>query len=304
MTARMALSRVATGLLALVVGTPAFGMAQGLKVCLEQGAAPLSSPEHQGMDTVAATLVAEWLGRALEIVWYEGEDDEEASSAAQVNALLAAGLCQIAGGYPLVADGLRTPFAAEFPLEFPDGSRRFVTLGKPIHTLPYRAFGYRVILAPPRQDKTVSRLGDLSGMRILAEQNSLADNLLLSHDGGALRADVVHVPMLDEAGVLGALVGGRGDAALIEGPQFEALKLANPSTALRDSGYQHPLMINVGFVALETQRALVDLFDEAIEDLLAEGDLEAAIQELGYRYQAPVEPQVLPPLTYKLLAQP
>lgn len=65
---------------------------------------------------------------------------------------------------------------------------------------------------------------------------------------------------------------------------------------------QTPLQINVGFVALATQRGLVELFDVALEDLRDSGDIEAAFSRLGYRYNALVEPVVLPPLTWRLLA--
>ena len=111
------------------------------------------------------------------------------------------------------------------------------------------------------------------------------------------------VPMA-QAGVLAALARGDGDAALVEGPQFDAWRAAHPDGTLRDSGYRHALRVNVGFVALDVQRGLVELFDEAIADLLESGDLEAAFAKQGYALQKPVEPVVLPPLTQRLLGQP
>lgn len=285
---------------ALLAG-PAFGMGQGLKVCLESGPPPVSSKERGGIDLAVAQQVADWLGRPLEIVWYEVEDDADSSPAAQVNGLLSAGVCQLAGGFPLVSDGLRVPLTEKYPLVLPDGSRRFVTLGTLIHTAPYRSVDFRVVLGASADMRTVSKLDDLRGLRLLAEQNSLADHLLLAHGGGVLRPDVVHVPML-QAGVLAALEKGDGAAALVEGPQFDAYKQAHPDSSLRDGGYRHPLQVNVGFVGLDTQRGLVDLFDEAISDLLAEGDIEAEFARLGYRFLKPVEPSVLPPLTLRLLA--
>lgn len=298
MSARRNLRRGLLGALALLAG-PAFGMGQGLKVCLESGTPPLSSEARGGIDLAVARQVADWLGRPLEIVWYEVEDDADASPAAQVNGLLSAGVCQLAGGYPLVSDGLRVPLTDKYPVVLPGGTRRFVTLGTPIHTAPYRSVDFRLVLAAGK--RAVSSLDDVRGLRLLAEQNSLADNLLLAHGGGVLRPDVVHVPML-QAGVLAALEKGDGDAALVEGPQFDAYKQAHPGSALRDSGYRHPMQVNVGFVALDTQRGMVDLFNEAIADLLAEGDIEAEFARQGYRFQKPVEPVVLPPLTLRLLA--
>lgn len=282
---------------------PAFGMGQGLKVCLESGPPPLSSKEQGGIDMAVAQQVADWLGRPLEIVWYEGEDDSDASPAAQINGLLSAGECQLAGGFPLVSDGLRAPFNTKYPLMLPDHTRRFVTLGTLIHTTPYRSVDFRVVLGTGAGKRAVNGLDDLRGLRLLAEQNSLADHLLLAHGGGVLRPDVVHVPML-QAGVPAALEKGDGAAALVEGPQFDAYRQAHPDSSLQDSGYRHPLQVNVGFVALDTQRGLVDLFNEAIPDLLAEGDIGAEFARLGYRFLKPVEPVVLPSLTLRLLAQP
>lgn len=287
-------------LAAAVLTGPAFGMGQGLKVCLESGAAPLSSETHEGMDLAATRLVADWLGRPLEIVWYEGDDDADASPAAQVNGLLSAGLCQIAAGFPLVSDALRAPPSAPYPLELPDHSRRFVRLGTLVHSAPYRVVDYRLILGQSAGNAAVASLDDVKGLRLLADQNSLADNLLLAHRGGVLRDRIVHVPL--PVGALAALAKGDGDAALVEGPQFDAWRAAHADPALRDSGYRHPLRVNVGFVALDVQRGLLELFDQALADLLEGGDIEAAFTKLGYRFDKPLEPVVLPPLTQRLLA--
>jgi hypothetical protein len=289
-------------LAAAVVAGPAFGMGQGLKVCLESGAAPLSSEAHEGVDLAVTRLVADWLGRPLEIVWYEGEDDADASPAAQVNGLLSAGLCQVAAGFPLVSDALRAPPSTPYSLKLPDRSRRFVKLGTLVHSTPYRAVGYRLILGQSAGRSAVASLDDAKGLRLLADQNSLADNLLLAHGGGVLREHIVHVPL--PVGALAALAKGEGDAALVEGPQFDAWRAAHPDGALRDSGYRHPLRVNVGFVALDVQRGLLELFDQALADLLEGGDIEAAFTRLGYRFEEPVEPVVLPPLTQRLLLAP
>jgi hypothetical protein len=288
-------------LAAAVVAGPAFGMGQGLKVCLESGPPPLSSDTHEGIDLIATRAVADWLGRPLDIVWYRVEDDADASPAAQVNGLLSAGVCQLAGGFPLVSDALRAPSDVPWPVELPDGSRRFVKLGTLMHGAPYRSVDYRLILGKSAPKSAVAGLDEIKGWRLLAEQNSLADNLLLAHGGGALRADVIHVPML-QSGVLAALAKGDGDAALVEGPQFDAYRAAHADSALRDSGYRHPLRVNVGFVALDVQRGLLELFDQALEDLLESGDIDAAYARLGYGLQKPVQPVVLPPLTQRLLA--
>ncbi len=281
----------------------ALGMGQGLKVCLESGPPPLSSGAHEGVDLAVTRAVAQWLGRPLEIVWYEVEDDADSLPAAQINGLLSAGVCQLAGGVPLVSDGLRAPAATPVPVELPDGGRRFVKPGALMHTTPYRAVDFRVVLNRTADVDTVTGLDALRGVRVLAEQGSLADHLLLAHGGGVLRADVVHVPMR-QAGVLAALARGTADAALVDGPQWDAYRAAHPDTALRDSGYRHPLQINVGFVALATERGRVELFDVALDDLRGSGDIEAVFDRLGYRYNAPVEPVVLPPLTVRLLAAP
>lgn len=289
-------------LVAAVLAGPAFGMGQGLKVCVESGAAPLSSEAQDGMDLAATRLVADWLGRPLEIVWYEGEDDADASPAAQVNGLLSAGLCQVAAGFPLVSDALRAPApSAPYPLVLPDRSRRFVQLGTLAHSAPYRAVDYRLILGKSAGVSAVASLDEVKGLRLLADQNSLADNLLLAHGGGVLREHIVHVPL--PVGALVALARGDGDAALVEGPQFDAWRAAHADSALRDSGYRHALHVNVGFVALDVQRGLLELFDQAIADLLESGELDAAYSRLGYALQKPVEPVVLPPLTQRMLGQ-
>ncbi|GAB4353108.1 MAG: transporter substrate-binding domain-containing protein [Immundisolibacter sp.] len=300
MTARR---RILAGVLlaAMLQAGPVLGMGQGLKVCLESGPPPLSAGSHEGVDLAVTRAVADWLGRPLEIVWYEVEDDADSSPAAQINGLLSASVCQLAGGVPLVSDVLRVPAVTPVPVELPDGERRFVKLGTLMHAKPYRSVDYRLILGKSAAKTAVANLDQVKGWRLLAEQNSLADNLLLAHGGGVLRADVIHVPMR-QGGVLAALARGGGDAALVEGPQFDAWRAAHPDGALRDSGYRHPLRVNVGFVARDVQRGLLELVDEALAALLESGDVAAAFERLGYRYEKPVEPLVLPPLTLRLLA--
>ncbi len=299
MTRRARTLALAAGLL---VAAPAW--AQGpllpLRLCLEQGPPPLSSPAG-GADAQIAQAVADRLGQPLERVWYDLEDDDDASTSAQVNALLAAGMCQLVGGVALTQDALRPPPVKTFRMQLPDRSRRSVVLGTLIHSQPYRAVGYVVALAAG--GKPVAELGDLRGRRIVAEQGSLTGYLLLGYQGGVLRPDIHQInPRTQDLFAL--LAAGTADAALVERQRFDVYQAEHPQVALRDSGYRPGLQLNLGFVALDSEAPLIGRVDAAIRYLTQSGELAAITQGHGLSYQAPSEPVLLPPLTHRLLAAP
>lgn len=281
-------------------GTLAEADVRPLRVCLEQGPTPLSSAAG-GADARIAQAVADRLGRPLDPVWYDLEEDDDASTSAQVNALLAGGVCELVGGVALTQDALRPPLTKAYRMRLPDGTRRSVLLGKLIHSRPYRAIGYMVTVAAGA--KPVAALDDLCGQRVLAEQGSLTGHLLLAYRGGVLRSDISEInPRTQD--LFDLLAAGQGDAALVERQRFDAFRASHPRAALSDSGYRSQLRLNLGYLALDTEVVLMTQVDDAILHLTQGGELASITESYGLSYQSPGEPVLLPPLTNRLLAEP
>src|SRR5690242_9503532 len=93
---------------------PAARAADTLTVCLDEDI-PIYSVHHgeesKGFDLAVARAVAEHLGRALKIQWFETKLDEDSSTTLAANALLSDGRCNLVGGYPLLGDALGKPGA-------------------------------------------------------------------------------------------------------------------------------------------------------------------------------------------------
>ena len=103
----------ALGWFAAATGLPALADAP-LRVCLQADDPPLSSRrsgEAGGFDVAVTKLIAERLGRPLEIQWFTTRDDPDSNPVTEADALLSDGHCMLVAGYPLVADQLGRPRA-------------------------------------------------------------------------------------------------------------------------------------------------------------------------------------------------
>jgi hypothetical protein len=87
------------------------------------------------------------------------------------------------------------------------------------------------------------------------------------------------------------------DATLVELRRFDAYRATHPGTKLTPSGYYFPIGFNIGFVGLSTDRGLIDHVDQAIAELLENGELPALARTAGVTYQPPRQPNVSPEVT-------
>lgn len=287
-------------LLLLLLPATGWGFGAPLTLCLEENSAPFSSP-NGGIDNDIGQLLADELGRPLQIVWFQSEDGDEGSSANQINALLSSGLCELVGGFPLATDSLTPSPAKTYPLELPDQGRKLIRLKGIDHSLPYFSVSYALILGRGQQGLEINSLDNLTSLRVIAEQNSIADLLLMAHRGGMLRTKIIHSNPRTE-NLLDLLAASHGEAAWIERHRFEAWKQQHPKTDLTDSGYSHELKVNLGFALRADMIFLRDRVNEALSDLMDDAEIEKIVTSKGFSYQPPEEPLVLPPISQRLFA--
>ncbi|MFB9263826.1 substrate-binding periplasmic protein [Bradyrhizobium erythrophlei] len=300
-------------LLAGAMVTTAQAADEPLKVCLDEDLPPLSAHHRgkpdSGFDVALAQTIAERLGRPLKIQWFESKLDEDSSPALEANALLSDGRCSLVGGYALTKDslvvpGVKTARLPDFDGATRDDRRRRIPVGVLIHSQPYNYSPMTVVLGPKARDKIKERkiagIGDLAGLRIAIESGTLGDAVLMTFDKGKLIDDITHL-VPGRSDLLGDLDRGEYDATLLDLRRFDAYRAGHPDTKIAPSGYYYPIGANRGYVALETDKALLEAVNKVLSDLQGAGTIAQLGQAAGLTYLAPREPIILGDVWLKVL---
>jgi ABC-type amino acid transport substrate-binding protein len=302
----------AVGLASVLVAglTPLASRAQQpLTVCMAENNPPLSWKSKNssgGFDVLLAQALADELKRPLRILWFEPEIDKESSLTLQVNALLSASLCDLVSSYMLYAPALGAPTAGKARPPDYEGAKRkrereFVMLGHLIASDPYVASPLAIVLGPDAKNKTIASLDALRGLRIGTIASSLGGVLLAGYKNGVLRSQVQSLGLDDD--VFAELEKGRFDVAFAPLNRFDAYRNTHPQTALAASGYLHPFRFNLGFVAREEQRELIDALNRFLAAAAKQNRLERLAHQANLTYVAPTAPSVQPALTTRTLMQ-
>ncbi len=274
-----------------------------LHVCLETDHPPFSSATgpDRGIDHEISARVATALARPLRVDWFDssGGSDEEIQMAHRASRLLAATGCDLIAGYPLTRDGLMAPTGR---LPAPSASRETsgpARTGRLLASQPYLSLPLTVVSAG--EGLVIDSLDDLIGGRVAVERGSLASAIASVHAGAALRERLLRVSFEGDS-IFEVLENGAADAALIERHRFELYRARTPTTRLRDTGYRHPLAVNIGFIGRDP--SLLAALDDALRLLLADGRIAEIVEAHGLGYSPPMAPAILPRLTPPLLARP
>jgi ABC-type amino acid transport substrate-binding protein len=271
-----------------------------LKVCLDENLPPLSMHQRgkpdSGFDVALAQAVAGRLGRPLKIQWFESKLDESSSPALEANALLSDGRCALVGSYALTRDSLKVPGVKtaklpDFEGATRDDRRRRVPVGVLAPSEPYVYSPLTVVLGEKARGRTISGVGDLSGLRIAIESGTLGDAILMTFENGRLIDHITHL-VPGRYDLLGALNGGEFDATLLDLGRFDAYRAAHPDTKLAASGYYYPIGVNRGYVGLASDPALAAV-NKALSDLQAAGTIADLAKAAGLTYLPPVQPAIL-----------
>lgn len=275
------------------------GRAEGaLEVCLDKAALaapPKGEAETHGFDHAVARALARRLGRTLAVRWYETETDRDDNPVSQVNALLSDGRCRLVLGQPLFAGAFGRPRAERARLPDHDGAkpedrRRWVKLGELAAGRGYRFDPLAVVLAPGVARREIRSLADLKDLRLVAEEGTLADAVLMMYGGGVLVGRITHVT--PGRGLFEGMERGEYDATLVELHRLDDHRVRHPGTGLSWSGHAHSIGFNVGPVALAGEAPLVAAVNAAIGEMLAQGELPALARAAGLTYLPPREPNI------------
>ncbi|MCC8937734.1 transporter substrate-binding domain-containing protein [Bradyrhizobium sp. Arg68] len=280
-----------------------------LKVCLDEDVPPLSAHHRgkpdSGFDVVLAQTIADRLGRPLKIQWFESKLDEDSSPALEANALLSDGRCALVGGYALTKDslvvpGVKTAKLPDFDGATRDDRRRRIPVGVLMPSQPYIYSPMTIVLGPKAKDRKITDIGDLAGLRLAIESGTLGDAILMTYEKGKLIDDITHL-VPGRSDLLGELERDAFDATLLDLRRFDAHRAVHPDTRITASGYYYPIGSNRGYVALETDKALLDAVNKVLSDLQSTGKLAELGKAAGLTYLPPREPAILGDVWLKIL---
>lgn len=269
-----------------------------LRVCLDKKASSAMRPgsKADGFDLGVAQAVARRWGRGVSVQWFETETDRDNNPAAQVNALLSDGRCQLVGGLPLFAGAIGDPPSERARLPGFDGAkpedrRRWVPLSKLAASRGYRFDPLVVVLGPGMERTTIGSLRELKVARLGVEEGTLADAILMMYDGGLLISRIEHIA--PGRGLFDRMEQGEFDATLAELHRFDEHRAQHPDTKLSSSGHFHSIGFNIGFVGLASDMPLIAEVNVAIGEMLAQDQFPAIAQAAGLTYVAPRVPDIL-----------
>jgi ABC-type amino acid transport substrate-binding protein len=303
---------VAVAVLSLTVVQPAYAQspAAPLKVCIQEDNSPLSLKRRAGFtgfDIDLANALAAELKQPLKIIPFEAELEKEASIANDVNAMLSMGVCDLVSGYALYASALGAPATLTArPPEYDGGIRRkrdrpIITLQPLTASVPYLSQPLAAVARDAATAGALNSLRDFEERKAGAIAGTVAGAVLTLYRNGMLKKDLVSVGQRED--LLDQLEQGVFDVALVPVGKFDAYKKRKPQTSLTLGKYRHSLSTNIGFVALQSNQALLDKVNAFIASVNQDGRLAKLAEGTGMTYVAPTEPAVLPPITMRILRE-
>jgi ABC-type amino acid transport substrate-binding protein len=300
---------------ALAVMTAMPGMAaadqsaEALTVCLNKDNKPfsyLTAGQAGGFDLAVAQAVARRLNRPLEVRWYEKERRRRGPVSVKTSVLVASGVCQLVGGFPLVQSSLERPAGGEETTLPPVDGMGEETRKKPLKGAQlFASHGYHFAAVTPilgqRVSTEVRSLDDLQPYRIVNRPASSGDLIAMAYKKGKLLKNASHVNI--DVDPLDAVAKGDADITIAESHRFDMYKLDNPQTPLRASGLMLPIGFNLGFVTTQEHADLLRDVNAALEALLKSGELDKAARSEKLTFIPPVQPYVRTGLGLEKMAE-
>lgn len=289
---------VKQGLALAVAALTCGASAQDLRVCMAENNAPMSyqvKREMRGLDVPVVQAIADHLKRPLKIIPFESELDDESNLSQEVNALLSSDICDLVSGFPLIEQDLgaslkpvsRTP---DYP-----GAKRFrerpwIKLGTLVASDAYQGVVLTLAVADERWAKLT--LQDVGQARLGATAGTLSGAATMLFNSGQWRPRVLNLSRDDDP--LQALKDGKVDAVLVSQSRLDNWQRQHPTSKVRSTGYQHPLRMHLGLVALQEQSDLLAQANQVIQAARSDGRLQQWAQIQGVTYVAPLAPEVRP----------
>lgn len=290
-------------LLAALLSGAALAQPAPLTVCVAADNAPLShlvGTQPRGLDLRIAQAAADALGRPLKVLPFETAFEKESTLSHEVAALLSAGLCDAASGFPLLTDDFGPPTRASSRTpDYPGAKRKrerpYVTLQAMSPSRAYISAALGVVLpagAPP-----LDRLADLGERRLAVVSGTLGGSMAMSWKHGALRSRVVSLnqresPLDELARPTTSGATPRFDAVLLPLALFDGWRVQHPGALLVAAGWRRSIGVNLGFVTLASDTTVRPALDAVITQALANGSLARWAADEGVSWSAPGQPEV------------
>lgn len=287
---------------AVLLAGAAQAQQQPLTVCVAADNPPLShlvGGQARGLDVRIAQAAADALGRPLKLVPFETSYEKESSLAREVAALLSAGVCDAASGFPLLRadlapaadDKARTP---DFPGAKRKRERPFIPLQPLAASRAY--LGAALGVVQPAGAPPLDRLGDLGERRIGVVTGTLGGIVAMGWKHGALRSRLVSLGQkeqpLDELAAPAGTAPRRFDALLLPLALFDGWLVQHPGAPLAAAGWRRSIGVNLGFVTLAADAAVRPALDAVIARGLADGSLARWAVDEGVSWSPPAAPDV------------
>lgn len=287
---------------ATLLCSAALAQPQPLTVCVAADNPPLShmvNGQPKGLDLRIAQAAADSLGRPLKVVPFESEYEKESTLAHEIAALLSAGLCDAASGFPLLTGdfGPPTRASARTP-DYPGAKRKrdrpYVTLQAMAPGRGYVSVALGVVL--PAGGAPLDKLTDLGERKMGVISGTLAGTVAMGWKFGTLRKQLVSLNQretpLDEMAQAPAGSALRFNAVMLPLALFDGWRLQHPGATLVAAGWRRPIGVNLGFVTLQTDTAVRPAIDAVVTRALADGSLQRWAVEEGVTWSPPVQPDV------------
>jgi len=280
----------------------ALAQPQPLTVCVAADNPPLShlvNGQPRGLDLRIAQAAADSLGRPLKVLPFETEYEKESSLAHEVAALLSAGVCDAASGFPLLTGEFGPPTrpnsrTPDYPGAKRKRERPYITLQAMAPGRAYLSAALGAVL--PAGAAPLDKLGDLGDRKMGVTSGTLAGTVAMGWKFGTLRKQLVSLNQreapLDE---LARPVSGatpRFDAVMLPLALFDGWRLRHPGASLVAAGWRRSIGVNLGFVTLQSDTAVRPAIDAVITRALADGSLQRWAGEEGVTWSPPVQPDV------------
>jgi hypothetical protein len=272
-------------------------------VCMAADNAPLShqvGDQPRGLDLRIAQAAADTLGRPLKVLPFETAFEKESSLTHEVAALLSAGLCDAASGFPLLADDFGPPTRASSRTpDYPGAKRKrerpYISLQAMSPSRAYIGAALGVVLRAGAP--ALDRLTDLGERRIGVVSGTLGGAVAMGWKQGALRSRLVSLGQkeqaLDElAAAPAAGATRRFDGVMLPLALFDGWLVQHPRAPLVAAGWRRAIGVNLGFVTLASDTTVRPALDAVISRALADGSLARWAAEEGVSWSAPSQPEV------------
>lgn len=270
-----------------------------LTACLPSNGGAMSgrrSTGGVGLDYEMAAAAAKHLGLTLEVVWFEGELEEESNPVRETYAMLSYPLCDIVPGH-LLYDGTFGPREGQraglprwqhMPTTLPKG---FAVDLLPVNvSLPYARIEMGVVMHKDVKHKKINVLSDMAGLVVGIQEDTLAGAITLTQGGAEVKEMGVHDN--PGPGFLWRMEQGKFEAALVSVPEYDFHLRQNMITELVLTDYRHPLGFNIGFAILSAQNEMAGALNGMIKEMLSNGEIEALAAKTKLHYAAPQEPYI------------